>query len=309
MTTMPTETTKMPQMRSDTWYWVSSLVSRGLINGTLLAVSVACLLPFVVVIAASLSSENSIVNDGYGLFPREFNTLAYEYLLGDSAQVFRAYFISLVVTGIGAPLGLLIMALVAYAMTRRQFQYRKIVAFYIFFTMLFSGGLVPSYILITQYLGMKDTIAVMIVPSLVVGGWVLILRTYFRDTPEELLDAARIDGAGEWRIFFQIVVPLSTPGLATVGLFGMLMYWNDWFTPLLYIEKPDLYPIQYLLYTIVNNMNFLDLLSQQAGVRVDPPRIPARMAMVVLAIGPIMLAYPFVQRYFVRGIRVGSLKE
>jgi putative aldouronate transport system permease protein len=288
---------------------MTNLMASGAINLILLTISLACLLPFVVVLSASFSTENSIVNQGYTLLPKEFNTLAYQYLLVDSAQVFQSYLISLIVTLIGAPLSLLIMALVAYAMTRKQFQYRKAVAFYIFFTMLFSGGLVPSYILITQYLQLKDTLAVLIVPSLVVGAWVLILRTYFRDLPEELLDAARIDGCGEWRTFFQIVVPLSTPGLATVGLFSVLMYWNDWFTPLLYIEKATLYPIQYLLYTIVNNMDFLDLLSQQAGMRVDPPRIPARMAMVVLAIGPILLVYPFVQRYFVRGIRVGSLKE
>lgn len=302
-------TTKKPKIRSDAWYRMTNLMASGVINIILLTISLACLLPFVVVLSASFSTENSIVNQGYTLLPKEFNTLAYQYLLVDSAQVFQSYLISLIVTLIGAPLSLLIMALVAYAMTRKQFQYRKAVAFYIFFTMLFSGGLVPSYILITQYLQLKDTLAVMIVPSLVVGAWVLILRTYFRDLPEELLDAARIDGCGEWRTFFQIVVPLSTPGLATVGLFSVLMYWNDWFTPLLYIEKAMLYPIQYLLYTIVNNMDFLDLLSQQAGMRVDPPRIPARMAMVVLAIGPILLVYPFVQRYFVRGIRVGSLKE
>lgn len=297
------------KIRSAAWYRTSDWLSRLTINAILLIISLACLLPFLVVVSASLSTENSLVNAGYTLLPQEFNTLAYQYLLVDSTQVLNAYFISLLVTGIGAPLGLLIMALVAYAMTRKHFRYRKAVAFYIFFTMLFSGGLVPSYILITQYLKLKDTVPVLILPSLVVGGWVLILRTYFRDLPEELLDAARIDGAGEWRTFFQIVVPLSTPGLATVGLFSALMYWNDWFTPLLYIEKAALFPIQYLLYTIVNNMDFLDLLSQQAGMRVDPPRIPARMAMVVLAIGPILLAYPFVQRYFIRGIRVGSLKE
>jgi putative aldouronate transport system permease protein len=299
----------MPQMRSDASYRVSSVIGRIIIDLALLAISVACLLPFIVVISASFSTESALVNLGYALWPREFNTRAYQYLLVDSAQVLQSYLISAAVTGIGAPLSLLIMALVAYAMTRRHFQYRKIVAFYIFFTMLFSGGLVPSYILITQYLKLKDTLVVLVAPSLVVGAWVLILRTYFRDLPEELLDAARIDGCGEWRTFFQIVAPLSTPGLATVGLFSMLMYWNDWFTPLLYIENPRLFPVQYLLYTIVNNMDFLDLVSQQAGVRVDPPRIPARMAMVVLAIGPILLAYPFVQRYFVRGIRVGSLKE
>ncbi len=294
---------------SDAWYKVTDFLARVGINAVLILIGVACLVPFVVVIAASFSSERALVNEGYALLPKEFNTDAYRYLLVDSSQVFQSYLVSLVTTTTGAVLGLLMMSLAAYAMSRRTFQYRKLLAFYIFFTMLFSGGLVPSYILVTQYLKLKDTIAILVVPYLAVGGWILILRAYFRDLPEELLDAARIDGCGEWRTFFQVVVPLSTPGLATIGLFAMLAYWNDWFTPLLYIEKPNLYPIQYLLYTIVNNMQFMDLLSQQAGMRVDPPRIPARMAMVVLTVGPILLAYPFVQRYFVRGIRLGSVKE
>ncbi len=285
------------------------IIGRIILNVVLTLISVACLLPFIVVLAASVSSEKALVTVGYSVVPMDFSLSAYRYLLVDSAQVFQSYLISLVVTGIGSPVGLLVMALVAYAMSRKQFKYRKAVAFYIFFTMLFSGGLVPSYILVTQILKLKDTITVLIVPYLAVGGWILILRTYFRDLPEELLDAARIDGCGEWRTFFTIVIPLSTPGLATIGLFAMLAYWNDWFTPLLYIEKPLYYPIQYLLYTVVNNMQFLDVLSQQAGLRVDPPRIPARMAMVALSVGPILLAYPFVQRYFVRGIRLGSLKE
>jgi putative aldouronate transport system permease protein len=294
---------------SDTWYKVTGFIGRIFLNLVLILISLACLVPFIVVLSASVSSEQAIVNQGYSLFPIDFNLAAYRYLLVDSEQVLQSYLVSFVVTAIGSPLGLLIMSLVAYAMSRKHFKYRKAVAFYIFFTMLFSGGLVPSYILITQYLHLKDTIPVLIVPYLAVGGWILILRTYFRDLPEELLDAARIDGCGEWRTFFTIVIPLSTPGLATIGLFAMLAYWNDWFTPLLYIEQPKLFPIQYLLYTIVNNMQFMDLLSQQAGLRVDPPRIPARMAMVALSVGPILLAYPFVQRYFVRGIRLGSLKE
>jgi putative aldouronate transport system permease protein len=284
------------------------LLSSAAINLALGTIAAVCLIPFWVVIAASFSSERALVESGYSLVPRGFNTLAYRYLLVDSAQVLRSYGVSVTVTLVGTALGLFVMALLAYAISRRTFKLRRALAFYVFFTMLFSGGLVPSYILITQYLRLRDTLWVLFVPHLVIPGWVLILRTYFLDLPEELLEAARIDGCGEWRMFFQIVVPLSTPGLATIGLFAMLMFWNDWFTPLLYIEDQRFYPIQYLLYTIVNNMDFLDRLSQQAGIRVEPPRIPARMAMVVLAIGPILLAYPFVQRYFIQGIRVGSLK-
>jgi putative aldouronate transport system permease protein len=305
-----TTTTKATiRTASDTWYKVTDGVARTVLNVVLILISVACLVPFLVVLSASFSSERALVNEGYALLPKEFNLDAYRYLLVDSSQVLQSYLVSVIVTSIGSVLGLLMMSLAAYSMSRRTFQYRKLLAFYIFFTMLFSGGLVPSYILVTQYLKLKDTLAILIVPYLAVGGWILILRTYFRDLPEELLDASRIDGCGEWRTFFQVVVPLSTPGLATIGLFAMLAYWNDWFTPLLYIEDSQLYPIQYLLYTIVNNMQFMDLLSQQAGMRVDPPRIPARMAMVALTVGPILLAYPFVQRYFVRGIRLGSIKE
>jgi len=296
------------QIRSERWYKVTNFLSSLGINTILVAISLACLIPFLVVIAASFSSERSLIERGYSLLPREFNTDAYRYLLVDSTQVLRSYLVSIVVTTVGSALSLLIMALVAYALSRRHFALRQPIAFYIFFTMLFSGGLVPSYILITQYLKLRDTLWVLFVPRLVVGGWVLILRTYFLDLPEELLDAAKIDGCGEWRTFFQIVVPLSTPGLATIGLFAMLSFWNDWFTPLLYIEKASLFPIQYLLYTIINSMEFLEMQAQMAGFRVPAPRLPARMAMVVLAIGPILLAYPFVQRYFVRGIRVGSLK-
>jgi putative aldouronate transport system permease protein len=294
--------------RGPSKYRLMRLLSSAAINLALGTIAAVCLIPFWVVIAASFSSERALVESGYSLVPRGFNTLAYRYLLVDSAQVLRSYGVSVTVTLVGTALGLFVMALLAYAISRRTFKLRRALAFYVFFTMLFSGGLVPSYILITQYLRLRDTLWVLFVPHLVIPGWVLILRTYFLDLPEELLEAARIDGCGEWRMFFQIVVPLSTPGLATIGLFAMLMFWNDWFTPLLYIEDQRFYPIQYLLYTIVNNMDFLDRLSQQAGIRVEPPRIPARMAMVVLAIGPILLAYPFVQRYFIQGIRVGSLK-
>ncbi len=298
----------MGKRRGPSKYRLMRLLSSAAINLALGTIAAVCLIPFWVVIAASFSSERALVESGYSLVPRGFNTLAYRYLLVDSAQVLRSYGVSVTVTLVGTALGLFVMALLAYAISRRTFKLRRALAFYVFFTMLFSGGLVPSYILITQYLRLRDTLWVLFVPHLVIPGWVLILRTYFLDLPEELLEAARIDGCGEWRMFFQIVVPLSTPGLATIGLFAMLMFWNDWFTPLLYIEDQRFYPIQYLLYTIVNNMDFLDRLSQQAGIRVEPPRIPARMVMVVLAIGPILLAYPFVQRYFIQGIRVGSLK-
>ncbi|MBM3187975.1 MAG: carbohydrate ABC transporter permease [Chloroflexi bacterium] len=285
-------------------------VARFFVNLALLTFSVFCLVPFMVVISASLSTEAAIGKYGYTIFPKEFSALAYQIIFRDASRVMRSYGVSTVVTVAGASAGMLVMSLMAYALSRKQFQLRQGISFYIFFTMLFSGGLVPSYILITQYLGMKNTLWVLIVPGLMSGWYVLVLRTFFQDIPEELLDAAKMDGAGEWRIFFQIAVPLSTPGLATIALFTMLGYWNDFYTALLYIEKQELYPIQYLLWVILQSAEWLQrteqaqLMSQALRV----PALPMRMAMAALAIGPIAFGYLFVQKYFIRGIRLGSLK-
>ena len=280
------------------------------LNLALLAFSLFCLVPFLVVISASLSTEDAISKYGYTLLPKEFSALAYRIIFADASRVLRSYGVSIVVTVVGSALSMVVMSLMAYALSRRQFQLRKAVSFYIFFTMLFSGGLVPSYILITQYLHLKDKLWVLILPGLVSGWYVLVLRTFFQDIPEELLDAAKIDGAGEWRMFFQMAVPLSTPGLATVGLFTMLGYWNNFYTALLYMDRQDLYPIQYLLWVILQSAEWLQR-TEQAQMMSDAvrvPMLPMRMAMVALAIGPIAFGYLFVQKYFIRGIRLGSLK-
>jgi putative aldouronate transport system permease protein len=295
------------RMQSNLWYVVVGFLSRAVLNLVLILISFGCVLPFVIVVSASFSTEEAIGKYGYTLWPREFSTLAYQYILLDAERIGRAYSVSLLVTLVGGGLAMLIMSLLAYSLSRKQFQLRQPIAFYLFFTLLFSGGLIPSYVLITQYLHLQNTLWVLIVPSLVSPWSVLILRTFFRDLPEELMDAARIDGANEWRLFFQIALPLNTPGLATIGLFTMLGYWNDWFTPLLYIDNRNLYPIQYLLYTILRNTEFLQL-ATQVSIFINPPVLPARMAMAVLAIGPIALAYLFVQRYFIRGIRLGAIK-
>ncbi len=295
------------RMHSNEWYVVTGRLGRLALNLVLLTVSLACLLPFVVVVSASFSTQEAIANFGYTLLPREFSTLAYQYLLLDAARIGRAYGVSLVVTLVGSGLSMLVMSMLAYAISRRQFRPRQPIAFYLFFTLLFSGGLVPSYILITQYLHLQNTLWALILPHLVNPWSVLILRTFFRDLPEEIVDAARIDGADDWRMFFQIAIPLCTPGLATIGLFTMLWFWNDWFTALLYIDNRNLYPIQYLLYVITKNVEILQVVQTQL-INIQPPLLPARMAMAVIAIGPIAFAYLFVQRYFIRGIRLGSIK-
>jgi putative aldouronate transport system permease protein len=276
------------------------------VNIILTVMSVACVVPLLLVISASLTEEKALVLEGYKLIPSKISLYAYRYVLLQPDQIMRAYGVTIAVTVIGSVLGLLVMSLLAYVLSRQDFVLRRALSFYVFFTMLFNGGLVPWYILIARYLQMKDTLAVLIVPLLVNAWWILLLRTYFQGIPKELLEAAKMDGAGEWRVFFQVAVPLSTPALATVGLFAMLRYWNDWWMALLFIEKPRLVPLQYLLYAILKNIDFLASNPQTVGVPV--PVQPVRMAMAVMAIGPIIFGYLFVQKYFVRGITLGSFK-
>ncbi len=274
----------------------------------LLLFSITALIPFVMLISASFSTEVSFGKYGYSLFPQDFSLQAYEYLFNDFGQIINSYFITIVVTFVGSSLGLLIMSLLAYSISRKDFKFRKPLSFYVFFTMLFNGGLVPWYILITQYLHLKNTIFVLILPYLVVPWFVLLLRTYFGGLPTELFEAAKMDGASEWRVFFQIALPLSTPALATIGLFSMLQYWNDWWLALLFIDDRKLFPLQYLLYTIQSN---IDAISQnpEMNMGIIIPTQGVRMAMAVLAIGPIIFAFLFVQKYFVRGITLGGIKE
>ncbi len=281
-------------------------LGRLLIHLVLFAVSVACLLPMVLIISISLSSEKEITLHGFSLLPRTLTAFAYEYVLKVPDQLIRAYGVTGLVTASGTAIGLLSASLLAYVLSRQDFRLRGPLSFYVFFTMLFSGGLIPSYILVTRYLHLKDSLLALILPYLVVPYYVLILRTYFSQLPQEILEAARIDGAGEWRIFFQVVVPLSTPPLATIGLFYLLMYWNDWFLALLYIDNARLSPLQYLLYKLITNIQFLAANPQTTGVSI--PIQPARMSMAVLAAGPAVLAFLLVQRYFVRGITIGALK-
>ena len=279
---------------------------RLLIHLLLFALSLAFLLPLVLIISASFSSENAIARDGYGILPQDFTLFAYRYVLQNPSQILQAYGVTILVTLVGSSASLLVMSMLAYPLSRRDFTLRKPLSFFVFFTLLFSGGLVPFYILVTQYLHLQDTLLALILPYLVVPWFVLLLSTYFGTLPGELFEAAKIDGAGEWRVFFQMVLPLSTPALATVGLFSALQYWNDWWLGLLFINNVHLVPLQYLLYQLSTNISFLATNPMTSGVAI--PAQTARMAMAVLAVGPIAIAFLFVQRFFVRGITLGGLK-
>lgn len=278
-----------------------------LIHAFVVAVCVACVVPLLLIVSASLTDEDTLANDGYRLIPRVFSLAAYQFLIFlDPGQILHSYEVSIVVTVVGSALGLLVMAMLAYAMSRRDFRYRNVLAFYVFFTMLFNGGLVPFFIVVTQILHLGDTIFALILPYLVIPFFVLLLRTYFASLPRELVEAAKIDGASELRIFFQVVVPLSTPALATVGLFCLLYYWNDLWLSLLFISNKDLYPLQFLLWHTINAIQTIEQESVTSGYR--PPLETVRMAMAVFAIGPMLFAFLFVQKYFIRGITLGGLK-
>jgi len=290
-------------------YRFSKSLSQIFVNVILLIISFLFLLPLVVVIAASLSDEKALAKNGYSLLPQGFSLSAYEYLLLDPDRLLRAYAVTIFVTVVGTLLGLLVMSMLAYALSRPEFKWRKPFSFILIFTMLFSAGLVPTYLVVTQVLHLKDNILALILPYLVVPWFVFILRSFFSSLPQEILDMARVDGASEWRIFFQIVLPLSTPVLATVGLFTILLYWNDWWLSLLYINDPNLFPLQYLLYAIMRNAEFLTS-NASTGLltSVELPTQTLRMAMVVVAMGPIAIVFLALQKYFIRGALIGSLK-
>lgn len=278
------------------------------IHAVLVLCSLLTLAPFLMLVSSSFTSEDALARFGYNFWPREFSLDAYQFMFQDPVQLLRSYGVTVFITVVGAGAGLLIMALLAYSLSRRDFELWKHLSFYVFFTMLFNGGLVPWYILITQYLHLRNTIWVLILPMLVIPWYVLLLRTYFIALPKELFEAARLDGAGEWRIFFSVAMPLSTPALATIGLFHALQYWNDWWHALLFIDDRHLVPLQYLMYIIQSNIDAVatdPMMLTQAVI----PSQSIRMAMAVLAIGPIIFAFLFAQKYFVRGVTLGGIKE
>ena len=268
-----------------------------------------CIIPFIVLISGSFTSENYIRTQGYSLFINEFSTKAYELIFRNPITVFRAYGISTLITGVGTILGTLLITMTAYVICRKDFKYRNYFSFFFYFTTLFNGGMVSTYIFYIQYLRLKDSLWALILPGLFNVFYLLIMRSFVNTIPPSLIEASKIDGAGEYRIFFQVVFPLLKPGLATVGLFMALGYWNDWYNAMLYINSNVKFPLQYMLYNLLQQTQALARIASQSGISVaDLPSNSLKMAMAIVATGPILLVYPFVQKYFVKGITVGSVK-
>ncbi|MBP1965345.1 carbohydrate ABC transporter permease [Paenibacillus aceris] len=284
-------------------------LSNLVINFSFIVYSVLCIVPMLVVLSISLSSEQSIFKYGYHILPRDFSLKAYEFILLGNSPILRAYGVTIIVTVVGTLLHLVISSMFAYSLSRGEVKYRNIVSFLVVFCLLFNGGLVPWYILITKYLHMKDTIFALFVPYLVSSVNILIMRNFFRTIPESIIESARIDGSGEFNTFLKLVIPLSTPVLATIGLFVAVFHWNDWFTSALFIDNNKLFTLQYLLQSIMNNIAYLSgnpLVEKSAA---NLPDETARMATCILAVGPIVLAYPFLQKYFVKGLTLGAVKS
>ncbi|WP_051571704.1 carbohydrate ABC transporter permease [Ruminiclostridium cellobioparum] len=283
------------------------------INLIFLIISLVCILPIVFVIIISFTNEQELLVSGYTFFPKEISFDAYSYIVAAGDVIWRAYGVSIFVTIVGTILSLLIICMYAYPLSRSSFRYKTQFAFLAYFTMIFGGGLVPWYIVYTTVIPIKNSIWIMIVPYLMNAWYVIIMRTFYKTTVHEsIIESAKIDGAGEFRTFFVVVLPLCRAGLATIGLFCTLNYWNDWYLPLVFVNNAKLYNIQYFMYQTLQTIQFLATSStsfSNAGLAMQSlPSEGARMAIAVLSIGPIILAYPFFQRYFVKGLTVGAVK-
>ncbi len=274
------------------------------------AFAIICLIPFILVISASLTEETALTTYGYHLWPKQFSLDAYRLVFAGS-DIPRAYLVTIFTTVVGTLISMLVTCMVAYAMSNKSFKNRSRLSFFIYFTMLFNGGLVANYLLITKALHLNNSIWVLILPSICNAWNIMLMRNFFNGIPSALAESAKIDGANDITILFRIILPISLPGIATVGLFYALSYWNEWYKCLLYIDTShsQLYTLQYLIQRILRQVNYaasqpLDT----AGLAGTLPTYAYRMAAIVVSTGPIVLLYPFLQKYFVQGLTVGAVK-
>ena len=283
-----------------------------ILNVVFLFWALICVLPLILVVIVSFSSEQSIFQNGYTFFPSEWSLDAYNFFFKLGDQLVRSYGITIFVTVVGTLFSLAITAMFAYVLSRNDYAYNRVFTFLMLFTMLFNGGIVATYMVNTQLLKLGDSVGALIFPMSLNAFYVIVLRTFYKGIPMEIIEAARIDGAGEFRTFFSIVLPLSKPGLATIGMFTTIAYWNDWFLGMLYIVDQEKYPVQTLLWSMQNSLEFMKQSSanalEYAEMAANAPTDSGRMALTVLVVLPILLAYPFFQKYFVKGLTVGGVK-
>ncbi len=287
---------------------------QGILGFILFLITVVCACPILLVFISAFTDEKCINKNGFSFFPEKWSTTGMWSVLKYGKQLLQSYGVTIFVTVVGTLLGLLVMSMFAYAISRRDFRLSKFLSIYLIIPMLFNGGLLAGYIIFTTVYGLKDNLLVLILPLCVSTMNVIILRTYIVGSiPEELMEAAKIDGAGEYRTFFQIVLPLMKPSLAAVGFMMATSYWNDWQNALIFITSNSKKPLQILLVNIQKSIEFLlsannvpsDVIARIGGTI---PQYSSTMATVIVVVGPIMVAYPFFQKYFIKGLTVGSVK-
>lgn len=282
-------------------------------NIAMILLVICCLFPFALLVMSSITEETTLIREGYSLLPSKFSLESYAYLFRNSTKILTAYGITVLVTIIGTVSGLLMTIMMAYPLSRKELIGRNGMAFFVFFTMLFNGGLVPTYIMYTRYINVKNSLWALIVPALLVNAfYVIMMRTYFNtNIPDAVIEAAKIDGAGEFRILFTIVLPMSLPMVATMALLIGLSYWNDWKNGLYYIQDKGLYSIQVLLNDMLRDVQALKSGMDSAAaaeISQNMPSVGIKMAIAVIGVLPIMIIYPFFQKYFVKGITIGAVK-
>ena len=268
-----------------------------------------CLIPFLIVIGSSFTAESYIIRNGYSILPKEWSIESYATIFRSPMAIIRAYGVTIFVTIAGTVLSVFLNTMAGYVLQRKDFEWRNKLSFFYFFTTLFSGGLMPWYIMCVKYLHLKDSIWAMILPGIVSVWNILLVKGFMAGIPFEMTESAKIDGAGDFSIFLRLIWPLSKPVIATIGLFTALTYWNDWYNSMLFINNDHLYSLQYQLYKLLNDARVLRQLASEAGIVVDTVPIESmKMALTVVVTGPIVLLYPFVQRYFIKGVTLGAVK-
>ena len=271
--------------------------------------AVCCILPFLIIVGSSFSSETVIRTQGVQLFPKDFSLEAYR-MVTKSGNIWKSYLLTIILTISGTGVGLSIISMTGYALQRKDFPFRNIISFFIYFTSLFQAGLVPYYLLMTQYYHLKDSYLAVLLPLLMSPWLIILMKNFVKAIPHEITESGKIDGAGDFKIFTALILPMLKPALATIGLFLALGYWNEWYQSSLFLStRVDVKPLQYTLYEIVNKIDALK--NSVAGQYVnltDIPQESVKMANAVLATGPIVLLYPFVQKYFISGITIGAVK-
>lgn len=287
--------------------------SRVLIHALLILTALSCVVPFLLIVMVSVTSELSILENGFKLIPDSFSTAAYDLIFTNPIQVFNAYKTTIIITVVGTIFNVVITSMFAYGISRKDLFGSRIISFIVVFSGMFGGGLVATYIIMTQYYHLQNTYAILILPHIGNIWFIFLFRAFFGDLPASVTESAIIDGAGEITIYFRIIMPMSKPIIATVALFSSLELWNEWYQAMLYITRDSMMPLQFLLQRVLRLAQFLtanmDNIPTAMLGSIDMPQESLKMAMVVVAAGPMLIVFPFFQKYFMRGITLGSVKE